>query len=399
MERFKGPTLFLITLSLLLGAGACSKQPAQNTATRGVDPENPFSYPFVKEFHLQRRADRPYGSYKAFYLLTEDFEPEVNSATDLESIREVLKLASELSSKHGIPWTHFVDANALAPAFLSNDPATSQQCRSMIEDLTRMIDRGDDCQLHLHGLLGSALLDYLKAEEKLHIKESGAAEAQTYRQRKSFFFQSFYRRGYRELVASLTYGKRFLEKTLYAGNRKILAFRPGGWDHGATSQDTLLYFYALSESGLIANSGLSTGTFGGADFRVGNDPGHNLANVLGGEHKLFEVSPTAGPGGYINPVLPHDLNKLSNSAPDEMPVIVSVYHLGSLQRGRGTTEHPAKTDAQFQTERDTLEKHFKTVAELAAAKVVYPITLRDLLEILSEAQDAEASAGPRQPGG
>lgn len=201
------------------------------------------------------------------------------------------------------------------------------------------------------------------------------------------------------MVASLTYGKRFLEKSLYAGKKQILAFRPGGWDHGATSQDTLLYFYALSESGLIANSGLSTGTFGAADFRVGNDPGHNLAIVLGGNQKLFEVSPTTGPGGYINPVLPHDLNKLSNSAPGEMPVIVSVYHLGSLQKGQATTEHPAKSDAQLQSERDTLEKHFKTVAELAAAKVVYPITLRDLLEIISEMQDAEASAGPRQPGG
>jgi hypothetical protein len=399
VERFKGPTLFLITLSLLLAAGACSKQPAQNTATTGAGPENPFSYPFVKEFHLRRRADKPYGSYKAFYLLTEDFEPQVASTIDLDSIRDVLKFASELSSKHGIPWTHFVDANTLAPAFLSSDPAARKQCQSMIEDLALMIDGGDDCQLHLHGLLGSALLDYLKAEEKIHIKESGAAEAQTYRQRKSFFFQSFYRRGYREMVASLTYGKRFLEKSLYAGKKQILAFRPGGWDHGATSQDTLLYFYALSESGLIANSGLSTGTFGGADFRVGNDPGHNLATVLGGEQRLFEVSPTTGPGGYINPVLPHDLNKLSNSAPDEMPVIVSVYHLGSLQKGLPSTEHPAKSDAQLQSERDTLEKHFKTVAELAAAKVVYPITLRDLLTIIAELQEAEASAGPQQPGG
>lgn len=399
MERFKGPTLFLITLSLLIGAGACSKQPAQSTATHAANTEDPFSYPFVKEFHLQRRADRPYGAYKAFYLLTEDFEPRVDSASDFDSIRDVLKLASELSSKHGVPWTHFVDASTLAPAFLSNDPAIRRQCRSMIEDLALMIERGDDCQLHLHGLLGSAMLNYLKAEEKLHIKDSGAAEAQTYRQRKSFFFQSFYRRGYREMVGSLTYSKRFLEKTLYAGKKQILAFRPGGWDHGATSQDTLLYFYALSESGLIANSGLSSGSFGGADFRVGNDPGHNLATVLGGEQRLFEVSPTAGPGAYINPVLPHDLNKLSNSAPGEMAVIVSVYHLGSLQKGPGTTEHPAKTVAQLQTERDTLEKHFKTVAELAAAKVVYPITLRDLLEIISEMQDAEASAGRRQPGG
>ena len=111
------------------------------------------------------------------------------------------------------------------------------------------------------------------------------------------------------------------------------------------------------------------------------------------------MSPTAGPGGYINPVLPHDLNKLSNSAPGEMPVIVAVYHLGSLQKGNGDTDHPAKSDAQLQTERDTLEQHFKTVADLAAAKIVYPVTLRQLLAIIAELQDAEASAGPRQSGG
>ena len=172
MERFKGPTLFLITLSLLLGAGACSKHPAQDNRTSALNPENPFTYPFVKEFHLKRRDDKPYGAYKAFYLLTEDFEPRVDSPSDLDSIRDVLKFASELSSRYRVPWTHFVDANALAPAFLSSDPAAKQRCRSMIEDLARMIDGGDDCQLHLHGLLGPALLDYLKSEEKIHMKES-----------------------------------------------------------------------------------------------------------------------------------------------------------------------------------------------------------------------------------
>lgn len=399
MERFKGPTFFIICLSLLIAAGACSKEPAQGARSSTGKPENPFSYPFVKEFHLMRQADKEWGSYKAFYLLTEDFEPQVNSVTDLDSIRDVLKFASDLSVRDRIPWTHFVDPNPLAPAFLSPDAGIRKQCRSVIEDLVTMIDSGDDCQLHLHGLLDPSLLDYLKAEEKIHVKESGIGEAQTYRQRKSFFFQTFYRRGYHDMVASLTYGKRFLEKSFYAGKKDVLAFRPGGWDHGATSQDTLLYFYALADAGLIANSGLSTGTFEGPDFRVGNDPGHNLATVLSGAQRLVEVSPTAGPGGYINPVLPHDLNKLSNSAPNEMPVIVSVYHLGSLQKGKSDENHPAKSDAQLQAERETLDRHFKAVAELAAAKIVYPITLRDLLSIIAELHDAEASAGPRPPDG
>lgn len=396
MERFKGPTLILIA-ALLLPAVACSKR----HRPIGSDPtktENPFEYPFVKEIHLSARPDRDYGSYKAFYLLTEDFEPNVATAADLDSIREVLKFASELSARHGVPWTHFVDANSLAPAFLSDDIDLKEHCRLMIEDLARMIAGGDDCELHLHGLLSPQLLEYLRSEEKLRIKEPGLADLEPYRQRKSFFFQSFYRHGYRELVASFTYGKRLLEKTLYAGNKHVLAFRPGGWDHGSTQQDTFLYFHALSDSGLIANSGLVTGEFGGENFRVGNDPGRNLASVLTGKQKVFEVSPTAGPGGYINPVLPHDLSKLAKSAPNEMPVIVSVYHLGSLQKAKNNENNPPKSDAELQTERATLEKHFKTVAELAAAKVLYPITLRGLLEIISEMQDAEASAEPRQSG-
>lgn len=402
MERFKGPTFILIAASFLLPAGACSRRAARDSSN-AVKTENPFEYPFVKEFHLSRRADKPYGSYKAFYLLTEDFEPILETTSDYDNIRDVLKFASELSTKYGVPWTHFVDANALAPAFLSSDIASKERCRSMINDLATMIEGGDDCELHLHGSLIPALLEYLKTEEKLHIKERGLADAQTYRQRKSFFYQSFYHHGYREMVASLTYGKRLLEKELYGGKKQVLAFRPGGWDHGSTIQDTLLYFYALSDSGLIANSGLVTGNFGGDNFRVGNDPGHNLANVLAGKQKIFEVSPTAGPGGYINPVLPHDLGKLSNSAADEMPVIVAVYHLGSLQKTKGDSndppKSPPKSDAEIQAERDTLEKHFKTVADLTAAKAIYPITLRGLLEIISEIQNAEASAEQQQPGG
>jgi len=132
---------------------------------------------------------------------------------------------------------------------------------------------------------------------------------------------------------------------------------------------------------------------------VGNDPGHNLANVLTGKQRVFEVSPTAGPGGYINPVLPHDLAKLADLAPDEMPVIVAVYHLGSLQKSKGDPDNPAKSEAQLQTERATLENHFKTVADLAAAKIIYPITLRGLLEIILETQDAAVSAERQRSGG
>ena len=358
----------LAALVLLL-AIACSKS----------TPENPFKYPFVTPFHLKPQQGKPYSSYKAFYLLTEDFEPRVESPSDIENIRDVLKFASDLSSRNKIQWTHFVDVNALSPAFVSEDQQLKTSCQAMIADLKAMSGGGDDCELHLHGPLVPQLMDFASAQDKLHIKGSAVENAQPYRQRQSFFFNSFYRSGYRQLVASLTYAKKLLEQAVYDGQKEVIAFRPGGWDHGSTSQDTFLYFEALSASGLMANSGLSIGHFGGPDWRIGNDPGRNLATVTVGEKQLFEVSPTAGPGGYVNPVSPSDLAKLASSLREEMSVIVAVYHLGALQQTAGS-------EADINKQREALEEHFKNVAELASRTIVYPITLRALLEIMSEQQ-------------
>jgi hypothetical protein len=375
MRLFARLHFFLLAFSFLFIV-SCS-QPAT---------DNPFAYSFVKPLHLKREAGKPYSDYRAFYLLTEDFEPAVGSASDVEAMNEVLKFASSLCSKYKIPWTHFVDVNTLVPAFVADDQELRRACESMIADLKTMAQTSDDCELHLHGPLNSKLLEQLKAQHKLHTRPSISEADQAYRQRRSFFFQSFYRAGYRELVSSLAYGKGFLESAIYDTKQEVPAFRPGGWDHGSNSQDTLLYFHALADAGLTANSGLSTGDFGGQNWRVGNDPGHNLAAIAVGDNTLFEVSPTAGPGGYINPVLPSDLRKLASAVTSEMPVIVAVYHLGSLQRTkRALEEGTERSEPDLQAERDALEQHFRTVAELTAAKILYPITLRELLGIISEA--------------
>lgn len=371
-----------ISALFLLHTAGCSKKPV----------ENPFQYTFIKPLHLKQVPDKPYSGFKAFYVLTEDFEPLSESALDLEAIRDVLKFASDLSAQYHVPWTHFVDVNALYPAFFADDPQLKLEGLGMISDLTRMSVAQDDIELHLHGPLNRQLLDYVRAEEKLRIKTSGADESQPYRQRRSFFFQSYYHEGYRELVASLSYGKKLLERHLLDDKKQILAFRPGGWDHGDTEQDTLLYFHALSDSGLIANSGLATGKFGTADWRVGGDPGHNFASVTLGDHRITEISPTAGPGGYVNPVLPNDFAKLANATKDEMPIIVSVYHLSALQKTKADAAKPPRSEADLQLERETLARHFKTVADLTAARVLYPITIRDLLTIISDQQPDQASS-------
>jgi len=373
MRSLARSQLFTLALSVLF-ITSCSKTAA----------ENPFAYPFVKQLHLKREPGKPYSGYRAFYLLTEDFEPVVESASDVESIREVLAFASSLSLKYKIPWTHFVDANALAPAFVADDQELKRACESMIGDLKAMARNSDDCELHLHGPLNSKLLEQLKTQHKLHLPRLLNESDQAYRQRKSFFFQSFYRSGYRELVSSLAYGKGFLESVIYDAKQEVLAFRPGGWDHGGDSEDTLLYFHALADAGLTANSGLSTGDFGKDNWRVGNDPGHNLATIAVDDKQIVEVSPTAGPGAYLNPVLPHDLNKIASVVKDEMPVIVSVYHLGGLQKTKHAIEDGTqRADAELESEREKLEQHFRNVADLTAAKVLYPITLRELLAIIS----------------
>ena len=68
-----------------------------------------------------------------------------------------------------------------------------------------------------------------------------------------------------------------------------------------------------------------------------------------------------------------------------MPVIVAVYHLGALQKSKAIYEDtPRKSNTELEDERRMLELHFKTVADLTAAKLLYPITLRELLKIIAE---------------
>jgi hypothetical protein len=362
----------LATLTVLVGS--CSEPPA----------ENPFRYDFIKPLNFKREPGKPYSEYQAIYILTEDFEPTLESPEDFDSIKEVLTFASNLSRTYRIPWTHFIDANSLARHYVSEDLNRKLRCQQLIDSLKWMIAAGDDCELHLHSPLDARLVEKMKSDHRIRLHYSVDDAEQPYRQRRSFFFRTYRDGGYRELVSSLAYGRGFLEQALYDRPESIRIFRPGGWDHGNDAHDTLLYFHALWDAGLRANSGLSTGDFDGKNWRVGNDPGLNLAKFTAGETTITEISPTAGPGGYVNPVLPNDLGKLAKSAKEQMPVIVSVYHLGSIQARHASDDESTKSQTDLKSERDALAVHFKRVAELVEARVLYPMTMREFLEILAE---------------
>src|SRR5262245_6140876 len=119
-------------VAVLLAVG-CSR-----TATK----EAPFDYPFIRPLHVKRAAGKPYSEYKAFYLLTEDFEPRVESIEDIDGIREVLRLARDLSANYHVPWTHFVDVNGLGTAFISDNTQLKEKCREMIDDLKSLVGSG-----------------------------------------------------------------------------------------------------------------------------------------------------------------------------------------------------------------------------------------------------------------
>jgi hypothetical protein len=306
-----------------------------------------------------------------------------------------------LSAKYDIPWTHFVDVNALTPAYAGSDAALSQHCREMIADLKHMVAQGDDCQLHLHGAIDERLLGALQKQEKLHVKKSTLETTHPYRQRHSFFFNAFYAQGGRKLVASLTYGKRLLEKAIYDDKQSVLAFRPGGWDHGSSDEDTRLYYHALMDAGLIANSGLSTGNFGSSNWRVGNDVGHNLATITFDNQTITEISPTAAPTWYVNPVVSKNIKELAESAKNknEIVIIVSVYHLNALQKGNNDVGEADSIsgpyrDMEIQQQREALERHFQMIDDLHRQKIICPITMRELLMLLSQQSSGVFATAP-----
>jgi hypothetical protein len=226
-----------------------------------------------------------------------------------------------------------------------------------------------------------------QSSERDRVRNSAIKGVPGYRQRESFFFSAFDLAGYRELVYRLVCGKRFLERTLYDGKREVEAFRPGSFDAGSTEQESYIYYTALAAAGLRANSGITVGALGTNTFHVGSEPGRNVARVTSGSGPVLELSPIAFPGGAINPVVPVDYEALAGSgSPDEMPVIVSVFHLNHLQTVfiSNQTPDPEQTEAKTIELRSALEDHFRTIAELRDQHVLYPITMRELIEILSE---------------
>jgi hypothetical protein len=67
-----------------------------------------------------------------------------------------------------------------------------------------------------------------------------------------------------------------------------LAFRAGGWDHGATPEENSLYIEAVCKAGFAYDSSVTRGTFGAREFRIGAPFGSNIFAL---RPTLTEVAP------------------------------------------------------------------------------------------------------------
>lgn len=107
----------LVFISVFLLLLFCSNK----GKTSNIEEQDPFKYPYIQTFHIKRNKDKPYSSYKAFYLITEDLEFGLQNKEQAENCLKALAIASSLSKQYGIHWTHFVDVNKLKGLVVLSD--------------------------------------------------------------------------------------------------------------------------------------------------------------------------------------------------------------------------------------------------------------------------------------
>jgi hypothetical protein len=112
-----------------------------------------------------------------------------------------------------------------------------------------------------------------------------------YDKRASMFYDVVYRNGrdIQDWIPQVVESHNAFLSDLGVGRPQRLVFRPGGWDHGSSAEDITAYLEALSASGVVIESGASSGVYGTASCRVGTPFGSNLFALDGG---IAEVAPT-----------------------------------------------------------------------------------------------------------
>jgi hypothetical protein len=112
-----------------------------------------------------------------------------------------------------------------------------------------------------------------------------------YRSRASVFYDVVHRhnRDFAEWLSVVTAEYDRLLTDAEVSRPTIPVFRPGGWDHGSSSEEMARYVEALARCGYRIDSSDTSGTFGERTWRVGRPFGQNAYQLING---VIELAPS-----------------------------------------------------------------------------------------------------------
>jgi hypothetical protein len=209
-------------------------------------------------------------------LLTIDFEA-FNHQGPLELWLEALERWSLHSAKRGWGFSVFLALEDVVQ--LRHD--RSDQYRAFLDAMRAMACSGAAIYPHNHGVFDSRTGRQAESRPQ-HVPD--------YRKRASFFYDVVHRHGAdlgEWLGRLLGHYAQFLEDAEILRPER-LAFRAGGWDHGATREENALFIDAVCDAGFAYDSSVSSGNFGTKDFRIGASFGSNIFTL---KPSLIEVAP------------------------------------------------------------------------------------------------------------
>jgi hypothetical protein len=239
------------------------------------------------DFERLALAGLPVDPHDRSLLLTIDFEA-FNHEGPFELWLEALEQWSLHSMKRRWGFSIFLALEDVLQ--LSHD--RPDRYRAFLGGMKMMHRSGAAIYPHNHGVFDS---------RTGRQAESRPQHVSGYRKRASFFYDVVHRHGadLEEWIGQLLdHYDHFLEDAEIPRPER-LAFRAGGWDHGATREENAVYISALRNAGFAFDSSVTSGTFGTKDFHIGAPFGSNVF-VL--KPPLIEVAPCWSYDCGVNPI-------------------------------------------------------------------------------------------------
>jgi hypothetical protein len=228
------------------------------------------------DFEQFALAGSPIDARERNLLLTIDFEA-FNHEGPFELWLKALERWSLQSMKRGWGFSVFLALEDVLQ--LRHDRV--DRYRAFLDGMRAMVRSGAAIYPHNHGIFDSRTGRQARSRPQ-HVRG--------YRKRASFFYDVVHRHGANLgewLGQLLDHYDQFVDDAEIPRPER-LAFRAGGWDHGATREESALYIDAVCDAGFAYDSSVSSGNFGTKDFRIGASFGSNIFML---KPSLIEVAP------------------------------------------------------------------------------------------------------------